>query len=162
MEKRTNLAMAACLRRVRPWLWNNEEHRDIRDFILSTICPEVTVIIRVPAYYEDLQEDTFKVNSKWPKATWSEEFNLQQDSPLQSQFYPFYYPEATEWIIFSGLQQVHMLDTYRVTITKIQGLKQLPLEPHLVSLHGTAVLSKLRFSLILSLCTQTSSYSLAL
>lgn len=53
------------------------------------------------------------------------------------------------------------MDTYRVTITTIQGLKPLHLELHLVSLHGTAELSKWTFSLILSLCTQIASSSFA-
>ena len=52
-----------------------------------------------------------------------------------------------------------MLDTYKVTTTKIHGLKQLLLEPHFVSLHGTVTLSKLEFPLILGLCAQTFRYS---
>lgn len=52
-----------------------------------------------------------------------------------------------------------MLDTYRVTTTKIHGLKQLLLEPHFLSLHGTVMLSKLEFPLILGLCAQTFRHS---
>ena len=45
------------------------------------------------------------------------------------------------------------------TITNIQGLKQSPLESPFVSLHGTAMLSKLGFSFVSSLCAHISRHS---
>lgn len=43
-------------------------------------------------------------------------------------------------------------------MTKIPDLKQLPLEPHFMSLRGSVMLTKLECSLVLHLCAQISRH----